>query len=60
MRQDGGTTQLLRPVSIELAPVRYPESPTRIRRDNTRVFSAIAVQHGVLQREVLSEGGVEL
>ncbi|MEA3309879.1 MAG: ribonuclease PH [Chloroflexota bacterium] len=47
MRQAGRATQQLRPVSIELAPLKYPEGSTLIRMGNTWVLCAITVQHGV-------------
>ena len=47
MRHDGRTKQQLRPVSIELTPVKYPEGSALIKMGDTWVLCAVTVQNGV-------------
>jgi ribonuclease PH len=47
MRQDDRTPEQLRPVSIELAPVKYPEGSALIKMGDTWVLCAATVEDGV-------------
>ncbi len=47
MRPDGRALQDIRPLTIELSPVRYPEGSALIRLGDTHVLCTVTVQDGV-------------
>lgn len=47
MRPDGRTPHAIRPMTIALSPVRYPEGSALIRLGDTHVLCAVTVQEGV-------------
>lgn len=47
IRTDNRTANQLRPINIELTPIRYPEGSALIRMGETHVLCAVSVQDGV-------------